>query len=168
MDVMILADRAEGAMSVTLTIQKLKDDASNAALTAHLSRVVLGNDRDGDEVSTLVVDEVVKAEAVAKSVSKEPVATQRRLLMDVVRAAVDEAGEEFRPYASGPPVRAVDDENIRARLYDAIAEQAMEDEDPDKLERRQNQAFNRSIAGALNAKIIIAKARGRRRMVWLP
>jgi hypothetical protein len=155
-------------MSVTLTIQKLKDDASNTALTAHLSRVVLGDDRDGDEVSTLVVDEVVKAEAVAKSVSKEPVATQRRLLMDVVRAAVDEAGEDFRPYANGPAVRAVEDEHIRTRLYAAIAEQAGPDEDPDKLDARQRQAFKRSIAGALNAKIIVARARGGKRLVWLP
>jgi AAA domain len=168
LDVMILAERADGAMSVTLTTQKLKDDASNVALTAHLSRVILGTDRDGDEVSTLVIDEVGKAEVVAKSVTKEPVATQRRLLMDVVRAAVDEAGEEFRPYANGPLVRAVKDEHIRTRLYAAIAEKAGPDEDPEKLEERQRKAFNRALASALNAKSLVAKDRKGKRFVWLP
>jgi hypothetical protein len=167
-DTLILCERDGEEFSTTLTIQKEKDEASGFSLTAHLSRVVLGTDRDGDEISTLVVDEVVKAEALAKSVIKTPVATQRRLLIDVVREAIDEAGEEFRARGDSPPVRAVDDEHIRTRLYAAIAEQVGPDEDPDKLERRQNQAFNRSIAGALNAKIIIAKARGRRRMIWLP
>jgi hypothetical protein len=73
LDVQILCERAEGAMSVRLTVQKLKDDACNVALTAHLSRVVLGTDSDGDEVSTLVVDDVVKAEAIAKGDAKGPV-----------------------------------------------------------------------------------------------
>jgi hypothetical protein len=88
--------------------------------------------------------------------------------MDVVQAALDEAGEEFRPFANAPTVRAVDDEHIRTRLYAAIAEQARPDEDPDKLERRQNQAFNRTVASALHAKIIVARARGRTRFIRLP
>ena len=50
---MIVSERPEGAMEPELTIQKLKDDASDIALTAHLSGIVLGHDCDGDEVSTL-------------------------------------------------------------------------------------------------------------------
>ena len=166
-DTLILCEREGEAFETALTVQKEKDEASGFSLTAHLSRVVLGVDRDGDEISTLVVDDVVKAEAVAKVVVKKPVPTQRRLLMDIIVEAIDEAGEEYRPY--GPPVRAVDDEHIRTRLYAAIAEQpGPHDEDPEKLERRQNQAFNRSIAGALNAKIIRARERGKKRMIWLP
>jgi hypothetical protein len=167
-DTLILCERDGEEFKTALTVQKEKDEASGFSLTAHLSRVVLGTDRDGDEISTLVVDDVAKAEAVAKSTVKEPVVRQRRLLMDVVGAAIDEAGEEFRPYANGPPVRAVDDEHIRTRLYASIAEQALPDDDPDKLERRQNQGFNRSIAGALNANAIVARARGRKRYIWLP
>ena len=55
LDVMILSERPEGAMEAKLTIQKLKDDASDIAPTAHLSRIVLGHDCDGDEVSILAV-----------------------------------------------------------------------------------------------------------------
>jgi hypothetical protein len=88
--------------------------------------------------------------------------------MDVTNAAIDEAGEEFRPYPNGPKVRAVADEHIRTRLYTAIAEQAGPDEDPDKLEERQRKAFNRSIAAALNAKSLVAKARNGNRYIWLP
>jgi hypothetical protein len=166
-DTLILCEREGEGFETALTVQKEKDEASGFSLTAHLTRVILGTDRDGDEISTLVVDNVVKAEAVAKIEAKAPVATQRRLLMDVVREAIGEAGEEFR-LANGPLVRAVDDEHIRTRLYAAIAEQARPDEDPDKLERRQNQAFNRAMASALNAKIIVARGRGRKRFIWLP
>ena len=138
-DTLILCEREGEGFETALTVQKEKDEASGFALTAHLSRIVLGHDQDGDEISTLVVDDVVKAEAVPKGAAKEPIRTptQRLLLIDVVREAIYEAGEEFRPFANGPLVRAVDDEHIRTRLYAAVAEQAGPDEDPDKLERRQ-------------------------------
>jgi hypothetical protein len=167
-DTLILCERNGEGFETALTIQKEKDEASGFSLTARLSRVVLGHDPDGDEVSTLVVDEVVKAEAVTKSTAKKPATTQRLLLMDVVREAIDEAGEEFRPFANGPPVRAVHDESIRTRLYTAIAEQARPDEDPDKLEERQRKAFNRSVEAALKAKELIARAPHGKRMIWLP
>jgi hypothetical protein len=167
-DTLILCEREGEGFETALTIQKEKDEVSGFALTAHLSRVVLGTDRDGDEVSTLVVDDVVKAEAVAKAAPKKPATTQRLLLMDVVREAVDEAGEEFRPWANGPAVRAVYDEHIRTRLYAAIAEQAGAGDDPDKLEERQRKAFNRSIEGALKARELVARAPQGRRMIWLP
>jgi hypothetical protein len=166
LDVMILADRAEGAMSVTLTIQKLKDDASNVAMTAHLSRVVLGADRDGDEISTLVVDDVVKAEAVAKVKVQKSVPASQGLLMDCILAAIDDAGEIFRPF--GSDVRGVADEHIRTRLYTAIAEKAGPNGEPDALAERQRKGFNRSIADAIKAKRLVAKEHNGKRFIWLP
>jgi AAA domain len=57
-DALILCDRIEETFSTSLTVQKEKDEASGFSLTVHLSRVVLGHDRDGDEISTLVVDRI--------------------------------------------------------------------------------------------------------------
>ena len=39
-----------------LTLQKLKDDASDVRLSARMSRIVIGYDEDGEEISTLVVE----------------------------------------------------------------------------------------------------------------
>jgi hypothetical protein len=121
-DMQILCERDGEAFATALTVQKEKDEAAGFSLTANLSRVVLGTDRDGDEISTLVVDEVVKAEAVAKVAAPKSVPASQGLLMDCVISAIDEAGASFHPF--GDEVRGVADEHIRKRLYDRIAEQA--------------------------------------------
>jgi hypothetical protein len=168
LDVMILSERPEGAMEATLTIQKLKDEASSVTLTAHLSRIVLGHDCDGDEVSTLVVDDVVKADVVAKGTAHRSVSKSERLLMDVVIAALDEAGEDFWPSTDGPKVRGVADSHIRFRLYAAIAETAGPEENPEAIAERQRKAFNRSMEAAIKAKNLVAKTNQGARYIWLP
>lgn len=44
-DTLILCEREGEGFETALTVQKEKDEASGFALTAHLSRVVLGTDR---------------------------------------------------------------------------------------------------------------------------
>ena len=58
LDVSILSERKEGALSATLTVMKLKDEESAQKFTAHLARVVIGKDSDGEDVSTLIVESV--------------------------------------------------------------------------------------------------------------
>jgi len=165
-DVQILCERDGEAFATALTVQKEKDEASGFSLTAHLSRVVLGTDRDGDEISTLVVDDVVKAEGVAKVKVQKSVPASQGLLMDCILAAIDDAGEIFRPF--GSDVRGVADEHIRTRLYTAIAEKAGPNEELEALAERQRKAFNRSIADAIKAKRLVAKEHNGKRFIWLP
>jgi hypothetical protein len=164
-DVQILCERDGEAFATELTVQKEKDEAAGFSLTANLSRVVLGTDRDGDEISTLIVDDVVKSEKIAKVAAPKSVPASQGLLMDCVIGAIDEAGENFHPF--GVEVRGVADEHIRTRLYAAIAEQAEAGEDPDKLADRQRKAFNRSIEAALKAKRLVAKEHKGKRFIWL-
>ena len=63
-------------------------------LTAHLERIVLGISRTGREVSTLIV-EVVETEAPAVSNPTKSIPRSRRLIMDMVLAAIEEAGEDI-------------------------------------------------------------------------
>jgi hypothetical protein len=88
--------------------------------------------------------------------------------MDMTAHALDEVGEDFRPYANGPIVRAVSDDTVRERYYDRIAEKAEPNEDAHKLAERQRKAFNRAIKDALNAKDLMAKEHGGARLLWLP
>jgi hypothetical protein len=164
---MILSERKKGEFIATLTLQKSKDDASDVTMTTHLSRVVLGHNKYGREVSTLIVDDVVMAEAVAKGPAPRSVSKSQRLLMDVVIAALDEAGEDFWPHADGPKVRGVADSHIRTRLYAAIAEMAGPQENPEAMAEHQRKAFNRSIEAAVKARNLVAQDNNGKRYIWL-
>lgn len=170
LDVMILSERKLGDMHATATIQKSKDETSGVRLTAHLERVVLGKSKTGREVSTLIVDDVVEAEATpAKAAPSKRIPEGRRLLMDVVALALDEKGADLRPFGmAGPQVRAVADSHIRDRYFARIAEKAEPDEDEQRLYNRQLKAFNRSIKGAIDAKSLVAGDHKGERFIWQP
>jgi hypothetical protein len=138
-------------LATTLTLQKLKDEESNLRLRASLSRVVVGTDEDGDDVSTLVVDSVEDDGAPVKGKTTVRPPRQLWLIMDAVTRAIEECGSGFKAFGS-PTVRAVSDEIVRERYYARIAERASDDEDGPKVANRQRQAFNRAINAALNAK----------------
>ena len=167
-DVQILCERKDGVLSATLTLQKLKDEASGIKLTAHFSRVVIGYDEDGEEVSTLVVDAIEDAATQKGESRPKPVPRTQRLLMAVVSEAIEVAGEIFRPFADGPSVRAVCDGKIRSRYYARIADKAEPDEDPKKLMFRQRKAFNRALEAALVATTLVAGERNGERLIWFP
>jgi len=168
-DAQILCERQEGGLEATLTVIKLKDDASDVRFTARLSRVVLGYDDDGDEVSTLIVDEVIEAESQASAPKAKSVPERQRLLLDIVTDAIDDHGESIRPFGpSDLSVRAIFDEIVRERYYAAIAEKADPDDDEDKIAERKRKAFNRAINAMLDAKRLVAREVNGRRMLWLP
>lgn len=167
-DAQILCERKEGEMSTSLTLQKLKDEESRLKFTARLSRVVIAQDEDGDDISTLVVDAIEEGSDGSAGVHVKTVARKQRLLMDVVAEAIEEAGCDFRAFgASGQAVRAVADDLVRKRYYARIAEQAAPDEDRKKLGERQRKHFNRAIADALDAKTLFARERDGTRLLWL-
>jgi AAA domain len=168
-DAALLTERVDNDLSITLTLMKLKDEEDGFKLFVHLDRIVIGQDGDGESVSTLVISRVESGEAAPAAKGKPPrrVPEQRRLLMEIVTLALDEAGQDlFIP--NGPTVRAVHDEIVRPRYYARIAERAGGLEDPDALAERQRKAFNRAVEGALKAKHLMAKAENDKRFMWLP
>jgi hypothetical protein len=168
-DAQMLCEREKGSMVATLTLQKQKDEADDRTFAAQLSRVVIGHDSDGDEVSTLVVEHVAESESKPAVAKPKDIPPQQRMLMDVAVAALEESGAPFKPFgAKGPSVHAVDDRAIRLRYFARMAEQADADEDPDKLYERQRKAFNRSVADAIKANRIMAQERDNKRLIWIP
>jgi hypothetical protein len=168
-DAQILCERKDGALSTSLTLQKLKDEASSVKLTANLGRVVIGRDEDGDDISTLIVDNIEDGAEGQTGKPSKAIPPKQRLLMDMIAEAIAEAGEPFRPFGTdGPLVSAVGDDPIRRRYYARIAETAAPDEDKGKLAERQRKSFNRSIAAALDSKTLLACERDGKRLIWLP
>ena len=167
-DMRILCKRKDREMSTTLTWRKLKDEDNEITLRANLSRVVIGEDEDGD-VSTLVVDAIEEAEGGAPAQRSKSFPASQRLLMTVLAEAVSEGGEAFQPTGDrGPMVRAVADSVVRDAYYGRIAEQAEPDEDPGKLAARRRRAFNRAVAETIKAQRIAAGEDHGRRLLWLP
>jgi hypothetical protein len=167
-DAELLTERANGELTVVITLKKLKDEEDSIKLTVRLNRIVIAQDGDGDDISTLVVGGI---EHGAEAVAGKPVKTiskSRKLLMEMVTQAINEAGCDFRSFLDGPMVRAVHDEAVRSRYYTRIAEQAAPDELPHALADRQRKAFSRAVKAALDAKEIIARAEDDRRFLWLP
>ena len=167
-DAQILCERKDGALSTGLTLQKLKDEESRIKLTAHLGRVVIGQDEDGDDISTLVVERIEDGAEGESGKQPKTIPRTLRLLMDVIAGAIDEAGETFRSFADGPLVRAVADGIVRERYYARIAETPKPDDTPKKLADRQRQAFHAAIKKAIDAKMLIAAQRSGERVLWLP
>jgi AAA domain len=62
LDVQILCERPEGEMRTVLTVQKQKEEADGICFEARLSRVLIYEDEDGKQISTLVVDRFRKAD----------------------------------------------------------------------------------------------------------
>jgi hypothetical protein len=169
LDVQILCERIKGALATTMTLKKMKDEASDRAFLVQLSRVVLATDLDGDEVSTLVIDHIEEGEAKAAVSKPKAVPRSQMMLMDVTVAALEESGSDHKPHGKqGPIVRAVDDKAIRLRYFARMAEQADDAEDRDKLAERQRKAFNRAIAEAIKANRIMAQERENKRLIWIP
>ena len=168
-DAQILCERQEGSLEATLTVIKLKDDASDVRFTARLSRVVLGRDEDGDEVSTLIVELVEEAQSAASGRASKAVPKSLRLLMDVVADSLSEFGVDIQVFGlSGPKVRAVAERHIRQRYFDRVAEKADPDEDADKLYDRRRVSFKRAIKLTIDAKLLIADDHKGERFIWLP
>ena len=110
LDAQILCERAEGELVSTLTLQKLKDDASDVRMLARLSRVVIDLDEDDAEISTLVVTSIEDAAPASRVPRGKTIPAAQRLLMAMVVEAIDEAGENFKPFGNtGPFVRAASD-----------------------------------------------------------
>jgi len=167
-DAQILCERREGDLSTTLTVQKIKDEESRVKLAAHLSRVVIGRDEDGEEISTLIVDRIEDTDAAPRAAAPKSIPASQRLFMEVVAQAIDEAGEPFRQSPEWPIVRAVSDEVVRERYYDRIAEKPKPDDTPQKIAERQRKGFNLAVKASLDAKRLVAGGKNGGRVLWLP
>ncbi|MGE0235272.1 AAA family ATPase [Methylocystis sp.] len=168
LDTTVLCERAERDYAATLTLQKLKDEGSDICLVARLSRIVIGQDEDGDDISTLIVETIDDAAPNAKVSRAKSAPPTQRLLMAVIAEAIERDGKLIRPYNDDTTVRAVSDNIVRSHYYARIAEQAEPDEDREKLANRQRRNFSRSVEAAIKAQRVNAAEHNGRRVLWLP
>jgi AAA domain len=169
LDVVIRFERKEGTLTTALTIQKLKDeDDRDVTFEAQLLRIIIGRDDEKEEISTLIVETVRKTEATKPCSATKAIPRSQRLLMTVIKEAIEEAGIDFKPFAEGPMVTGVEASIVRKRLYSRIAEKAEEDDDPVKIAARQRKAFSRAVEAEIKAKALMSAIHNGARVLWLP
>jgi hypothetical protein len=169
-DAQILCEKTNIPFQAALTLQKVKDETSNTNFLVHLTRDVLGIDEDGDDISTLVVENVEETELSNQATPKtRDIPKQQRLLTEVVLHAIDEVGESFRPFGfEGPLIRGVSETTARQRYYQRLAERAEPNEDSEKVAARQRKAFNRAVKSMADAKRLVTGNHNGVRFLWFP
>jgi hypothetical protein len=114
-DFQILTERPQRELRATLTLMTAREDQDGVSFEAGLSRVVLGLDDDGDEVSTLIVETITAAGA-------EPSSGGQVSDVEAVKRAIGEAygrladGVRASPGFDDQPVRKVPIDDIRAEV----------------------------------------------------
>ncbi len=151
-----------------LTATKQRDMESGLSLGFSLVDIEIGEDGDGKPLRSAIVDWTGHAGQRGQDRTEKNVPAALRLLMETAALAIEEAGEEIRPFANGPIVRAAPETAMRRRYYAKIAETADEGENQKALGERQRKAFGRAIKTALDRKLIIAAPWKDERWLWLP
>lgn len=161
-DALWLVKKGETGLSSNVTIEKNKDDAGGLTFCAGLSRFVIHRDEaTGEEVSSLVVEDVSQIDALTTSkasADRKPPANQR-LLMACVHAAIDAHGRDLKPFPTGPIVRAVQEDRVRDIFYDRMA---------DKDQTTKRGAFWRGVNNCVQREILITREINGEKFLWLP
>ena len=149
-----------------LALTKQRDGELGFKIGFKLVDLVIGEDAAGNCIKSAVVEWGAGQMANATR-QRGPAPRQKRLLMDVIDAAIDEAGFQFMPFADGPMVRAVKDGTARDRYFARIAEPA-DGDDPEKAAERKRKAWFRTVKTALDAKDLMAATKDGERILWKP
>lgn len=149
-------------------VEKAKEAPSGINFDVALGVEAVCRDKDGDPVTTVIVEKAFEVEADARSAKKVTVPPQERLLREMVEQAMIDAGFECHPLPSGPKIKVVSEDAVRERYYARMAEKAEPGELPETVSERQRKAFRRSLNSALRAKRLIAATHAGETVIWHP
>jgi hypothetical protein len=168
-DAIWLVKKGEAGLSSTITIEKNKDDAGGLTFSAALSRVVIDVDEEtGEEVSSLVVEDVTETETAGKTVRQSRIAPSLRLFIACIAEAIGNHGREIKPFADGPTVCAATENAAREIFYRRAPESRESEDDPKRRADRQRKAFQRGRSAALANQSMCATTINGECWLWLP
>jgi AAA domain len=122
--------RAEGG-EVCITVEYAKDMPEGAEVFSRLEPVTVGTDPDGDDITTLVV--LPADQPSTRGKSTKPVKGAKKVALDLLRKAIDEAGE-LPPASNHIPANT---KVVRINCWQTYAEQGSvsESDKPDHRRR---------------------------------
>ncbi len=117
-DAELICERTDKEMKTTLTLRKLKDEDKNVSLCVSMERVVIGQDADGDDVTTLVVKSVEGATDEARPQAASKAQSDTSILCGAFRDAYTWLSDSVTPSRgfNGKSVRKVKADAIRDHM----------------------------------------------------
>jgi hypothetical protein len=123
--------------------------------------VELGTDEDGERLTSLAIEFGTAAPAAEPdSRWTRSLATLRKIMM----ALLADAGEEIRPFADGPAVRAIRSETVRTEFY---RQYATADADPKKKQEARKKAYQRAVRTAQDKGLLNVREVDGVEWLWL-
>jgi hypothetical protein len=142
-----LAVKRDGAKSIVVTVEYMKDGPEGAEFVSSLEAIEVGVDDDGDPITSCVV-EPVETGIVPGEPRKKSLPASARCALDLLRKAVIEAGMAAPQSAHIPPGASVVGKDLwRSYCYAG----AISDSDSPEARRK---AFGRAAETLLAARVI--------------
>jgi hypothetical protein len=136
----------------------MKEGEGGLSFNFRLEPVMLGNDDDGEAVTTCLVEGVTDLTRVERKTRTGPsVPASLRLFMNVFDGVISEHGTDERPIADMPVVRCIGIEKLRTAFYARRG-----DETPEA----KRQAFKRGLDQAMSRKDILATDQDGKALLW--
>ena len=145
----------------TVTLAKSKDGADGLVWNFTLEPVTIGEDEEGEVITSCVVkDMTAPTFASGRKSAKPSTPPSQRLFVTALDEALIASGADVRPYGhGGATVRAVRREAIREAFFRAH---------PADTENAKRVAFHRALGAAAASKLIIAADVAGTTYVWRP
>jgi hypothetical protein len=142
----------------TAKIEKMKEGEGGLSFNFRLEPVMLGNDDDGEAVTTCLVEGVTDLTRAERKTRTGPsIPASLRLWLSVFDEVLADVGKMSRPFPDGPEVRTVDREAVRAAYFKRRGDDTPE---------AKKKSFNRGLNAVLDQKIVIATDSEKGVLLW--
>lgn len=161
-------DLAGNVTDRRLAIRKVRGAPSGAEISFDLRVVELGTDRDGEPVTTCVVDwrERGATESNTTKAADKPWPRSLQIFRRAFDAAIGEHGAPTQPFgADGPTVVAVDYEHVRREFYSAYP--ADGETERQRLSAKRA-ALHRNAKDAQGRGLLVMRDSGETTLAWRP
>jgi hypothetical protein len=163
----MLGDRdiAGTVSNLRMALRKLRGGRSGMETPYTLTVVTVGENRDGDPITTCTVEWKLSREGKAEAAPKaERWPQSLRIFRNALNTALIEHGKAMRPFGSeGPEVRAAPQTRVRAEF---VASYPAEGENEAKRTDAKRSAFNRALKRALDRGLIVSRDIGGIDHLW--
>lgn len=145
-----------------LCVRKRRSGPAGVEYPFTTSRVVLGQDEDGEDITSLVIEFIGATAPTADQDSKWT--RSLVLLRRIIMALLADAGTDIMPFAGGPAVHAIRSETIRAEFY---KQYPTGDADPQKRQEARKKAYQRAIRAAHERELLAVRELDGVEWLWL-
>jgi hypothetical protein len=146
----------------TMTVEYMRDGAEGTRITVRSKKVVVGQDANGRDLTSLVVERFDGDASKAKKTWPPSLKVFRAALIEAILSF----GFDYK-IPGGPTVKAVDLTHVRDAFYKTYVVESDENTTATQQQDTRRRAFTRALDKAQALAVIAARVEGIRQIVWL-